>query len=84
MTLFAKIYSGGIQIQRCVIFRLECTREVTCAAAVTAAYFQNIFPAQINLCGDMMIKLDASAIRFVCWRKYNAHRRLFFVSVIEK
>ena len=84
MTLLAKIYPGGVQIERGVILRMQRARQIGSSAAVAAAHFQNIFPAQFNLHGDVMIKLDAGAIGFVAGRKRNGHWWFFFVSVIEK
>jgi hypothetical protein len=84
MALFAKFYSGGIQIQRRVIFWPKRSRKIRSAAAVAAAHFQNIFPAQINLRCDMMIQLDARAVRLVVRRERNVHRRIFLVSIVEK
>ena len=84
VTLFAKSYSSGIQIQRGVTFRLQRAREIARPAAMTTAHFEHVFPAQIQLRGDMMIELDAGAIGPVARRERDAHGRIFLVGVVEK
>src|SRR5271155_5075550 len=84
MTLLAKANAGGIQIERGVTLRLQGARQVAGAAAVAAAHFEYIFAAQFHLRGDVMIKLDPGAIRFVSLCQRDSHRRFFVVGVVEK
>lgn len=82
--LFAETDSGGIQVQGSVTLRLKRAREVAGATAVPATDFQNIFPPQPHLRGDVMIKLDAGAIGFVFGLQRDAHGRRLFKSVVEE
>lgn len=51
---------------------------------MTAAHFENVSPVQVNLRDDVMIKLDAGAIPFVAGHQWDAHRRFFFIGIVEK
>ena len=84
MPLPAKTDSGRIQIQGGVALRLHCSREVGRSASVTAAYFKNILSPQLQLRGDMMIKLGAGTIHFVFGGERDVHRWFLFVSVVEE
>ena len=58
--------------------------EIARPTAMTTAHFEDIFSAQFHLRGDVMIKLDAGAVRFVAGRERDAHRRFFLIGVVEK
>ena len=76
--------AGGIQVQPGVTFGPQRAREIRGAATVTAAHFQNLFPRQRNLRGDVMIKLDARAIFFIVRREREVHGRLRLERVVQK
>jgi hypothetical protein len=84
VVLLAETDSGGVQIESGVALRLQGAGEIRRAAAVTAAYFQNFLTAQRRLGGDVMIKLDAGAIRLVPGRQRKVQRRRFLISVVEE
>jgi hypothetical protein len=84
MSLPAKANSSGVEVQCCVALRLKYARKIGGAAAVAAAHLEYPFPPQRHLRSDVMIKLDAGTIRFVFSLQRDAHRRIFFVSVVEE
>src|SRR5688572_28774473 len=76
--------SGGIQVEGGIAFRLKSPREIRRTTTVATAHFPHMFPAQRHLRGDVMIKLDAGAIRLLLGRERNVHRWFFLVSVVEE
>ena len=84
MTLPAKIDSRWVQVERGVMFWLQRARQVTGPTAVAATHLEYIFFAQFHLRGDVMIQLDAGAVRFIAGRERYAQWRLFLVGVVEK
>ena len=84
VSLPAKANSAGVEVQCCVALRLKSARKVGGSATVAAAHFQYLFPPQRHLRCDMMIKLDAGTIGFVVSLEGDAHRRIFFVSIVEE
>jgi len=73
-----------IQVERGVTARFKSARHVSRAATMAATHLQNLFPAQRHLRRDMMIKLNTRAIPLQLRREWNAHRRLFFESIIQE
>jgi hypothetical protein len=51
---------------------------------VTATDFENVFAPRLHLRRDVMIELDASAMRFVRRLQRDVQWRIFFVRIIEK
>jgi hypothetical protein len=51
---------------------------------VTTAHFQHVFVTQIDLRGDVMIKLDAGAVWLVRWIELQTDWRVGFKGVVEK
>jgi len=73
-----------IQINCGITPRFKRARHIFRSAAVTATHLQNLLPTQRHLRRDMMIKLNTRAIPLQLRREWNAHRRLFFESIIQE
>jgi hypothetical protein len=65
MALLAEGDARGIEVETGVAGRLHRARDPRSTATVAAAHFEHVFALQINLRGDVMIKLDAGAVRLV-------------------
>ena len=86
MMLLAKADAIRIQVEAGVTFWLKGAGEIGGAAAMAAAYFQNVFAREGCLAGDVMIELDASAVGFVhrCEGNPEITGRFGVVGVVEK
>ena len=84
MTPPAELNATRIEIEAGVARRSERPREPRSTAAMAAANFQNIFPAQIDLRGDVVIELNAGAVRLVRGIEWQRTWRIFLESVVQE
>ena len=84
MALFAERDAGRVEIEAGVFRRSLHAGEVGRAAAVAAADFQHLLAVEIHLRADVVIELDARAVRLVLGGERDGHRRVGLKGVVQE